>query len=174
MLPRKGGPDSFSALGAITEFQLRPGHIPGDRYEIQIMSRDGQLRMLLRCTPERERVTHELMDMHIAQRIAASRDTKRQADLRRLRHQSDAFPEFIPAHGELRVGTSGELWVQDYLVDLDGPSSWRVFGSDGRLLAVIETPERYTVMSVGADWIAGVWQDDLDVEYVRVYRLDRP
>ena len=27
MLPRKGGPDSFSTLGAITEFQLRPGHI---------------------------------------------------------------------------------------------------------------------------------------------------
>jgi len=29
MLPRKGGPDSFSTLGAITEFQLRPGHILG-------------------------------------------------------------------------------------------------------------------------------------------------
>ena len=43
MLPRKGGPDSFSTLGAITEFQLRPGHIPlgspGDSFLVRAGSR---------------------------------------------------------------------------------------------------------------------------------------
>jgi len=39
MLPRNGGPDSFSTLGAITEFQLRPGHIRGTLRMSQVLDK---------------------------------------------------------------------------------------------------------------------------------------
>ena len=146
----------------------------GDRYEIRGISRDGTLRMLIRAQVPPERITPKRIDSRIARRIAMSSDPQRQEDLRRLRRIDDAFPKAMPAHGSLRAGVGGELWVQDYQADLDSPSRWRAFGPGGKLLATIDTPQSFSIMSIGIDWVAGVWRDALDVEHVRLYELIKP
>lgn len=40
---------------------------------------------------------------------------------------------------------------------------------DGRWIGRLETPAGYRVMTVRGDRLAGVWQDTLGVEFVRVY-----
>jgi hypothetical protein len=37
----------------------------------------------------------------------------------------------------------------------------------------VETPPALRVLEIGRDYVLGVWQDDLDVEHVRMHRLDR-
>jgi hypothetical protein len=32
-------------------------------------------------------------------------------------------------------------------------------------------PEGLSVAAIGRDYVAGVWRDELDVEYVRLYRI---
>lgn len=137
----------------------------GDKYEIRAFTRSGILRQVLRVGVDPVQVSQQHIDEFFAQGAYAKpyKDDFRVFD--------DVFPEFLPAHGSLLVGAGNELWVQDYKIDPYGRSRWHVFDSDFRQLATVETPERFELMNVGADWIAGVWKDQMDVEHVRVYGL---
>ncbi len=57
--------------------------------------------------------------------------------------------------------------------DTPGPETWSVFSTEGRLLGTLETPEHLQVRQIGVDFILGIWTDELDVSYVRVYTLER-
>jgi hypothetical protein len=46
-----------------------------------------------------------------------------------------------------------------------------VFDVDGRRIATVELPERFNLMDAGADYVLGVWRDDLDVEHVQAFEL---
>jgi hypothetical protein len=67
----------------------------------------------------------------------------------------------------------GNLWVLAYTRPGDERRSWTVFAPEGRALGTVETPPGLRIMEIGADYVLGVWRDDLDVEHVRMYRLDR-
>jgi hypothetical protein len=146
----------------------------GDQYEIRAFTRDGILSGILRANVARERVTRRLRNEFIDRMIEGAIYEPRKHDVRALRSTDGAFPETLPAHGSLLVGVGGELWVQDYQVDPDSRSRWRAFGPDGGFLAVIDTPPNLSVMSIGLDWVLGVWRDRDDVERVRLYALTRP
>jgi len=38
----------------------------------------------------------------------------------------------------------------------------------------VTLPERFNPMEIGADYSLGVGQDEMDVEYIRMYSLMRP
>ena len=48
-----------------------------------------------------------------------------------------------------------------------------VFRPDGVYLGTVQLPHDLEVHEIGADYVLGVAKDDLDIEYVRVYGLDR-
>lgn len=48
-----------------------------------------------------------------------------------------------------------------------------MFDPQGRWLGQVKTPARFLVFDIGADYIAGKAIDDLDVEHVRVYALNK-
>jgi hypothetical protein len=48
-----------------------------------------------------------------------------------------------------------------------------VFDTDGRLLGDVPMPPGFTPLWIGDDLVAGVQRDDLGVERVRVYRIER-
>jgi hypothetical protein len=50
---------------------------------------------------------------------------------------------------------------------------FRIFRADGQYLGRRVLPARHRVLEIGHDRILTVWQDADDLEYVRVYRLDR-
>jgi hypothetical protein len=82
-------------------------------------------------------------------------------------------PDRFPYFRDLFVDAEDCLWVMDFPADAQGPSSWTVFDRTGRELARVELPARLKVMDIGDEYVAGVWQDTEDVQYVQVWALDR-
>lgn len=80
------------------------------------------------------------------------------------------FPETLPAHGEMVVDDLGNLWVAEYGLPTES-QGWAVYGPGGLLLGRVATPPDGTVTHIGADFVLGVWRDDVGVERVRMYRL---
>ena len=64
----------------------------------------------------------------------------------------------------------GNLWVGEYRLQTED-QSWAVFDSNGRFLGVVDTPPNGLVNHIGSDFVLGVWQDELEVEQVRMYRI---
>ncbi len=66
-----------------------------------------------------------------------------------------------------------DAWVKE--TNFDNPSLptrlWSVFDSAGVSLGTIAIPTNLEVFEIGEDYLLGVWTDDLDIEYVRMYDL---
>jgi hypothetical protein len=86
------------------------------------------------------------------------------------------FPPALPAHGNaLRAEVGGgHLWLQEYRRDSAHPHRWSVFDPDGAWLGVVETPADFSLTEVGLDYVLGIGRDELDIQYVEMYRLLKP
>jgi hypothetical protein len=106
------------------------------------------------------------------------------------------MPRTIPAFAELRLDPTDHLWVREY--DLEDATAffdqtfafrrgqmgrreiridarrWHVFDATGQMLGEVHLPPRFQVHEIGDDWILGVWRSELDVEHVRMYRIEKP
>ena len=71
--------------------------------------------------------------------------------------------------GETRAGVTRRsgTWGQDL------PAVYTVFDRDGRLLGEVPAPPDVEVLEVGSDYLLGVWTNEDDVEFVRLYRLSK-
>ena len=89
------------------------------------------------------------------------------------------FPhrETHPFFDALELDTAGYLWVREPApADADEAEvsrTWQVFDPDGVWLGRFETPAGLRVTEIGEDYLLGIVRDDFDVEYVRMYRLER-
>lgn len=141
-----------------------------------------RLERIVRRVPLRDlTVTEEVRSAYLAaerarMRQMAERLPPGRVDLAAMeRRLADMrFPERIPDHGNrMYADALGNLWLQDYRMRDDEPFRWSVFDGDGRWLGVVETPARFTVNEIGADYVLGIWQDALEVDYVRMYALEK-
>jgi hypothetical protein len=100
------------------------------------------------------------------------------------------FEHVYPRFGRLVPDHLGHLWIMAYpqlaepiasiqlttlfspVVDPEG-ARWTVLGPDGSLAATVQTPPGLYVLEIGEDYILGLVRDELDVESVRLYALDR-
>lgn len=82
-------------------------------------------------------------------------------------------PQAMPFFDRILVDPSGHLWIKRVLPPAEERPVWSVFTSDGALLGDVETPPGLTVFQIGRTFVLGVWQDDLNVEHVRLHRLER-
>jgi len=142
-----------------------------ERFEIKLYSRSGILERLIRLLNIDLRVTEQDIERAVAQRLA-DEPPERHAMVRAHLDAMDV-PETRPAFGRLLVDAQGNLWVAEHTPYPAEPLTWRVFDPDGRLLGAVRVPERFQIHQIGEDWILGVWRDDLGVEYVRMYGLDK-
>ncbi len=81
----------------------------------------------------------------------------------------------LPEVSRLLVDDVGNVWVQRWRHLREGPDQggeWSVFNPAGVLIAAVGTPDRFRVDQVWEGRVVGVWRDELDREFVRVYRLD--
>lgn len=84
-----------------------------------------------------------------------------------------SFPERVYPHGNFRVDDEGNLWVEDPRIVYEDPVQWTVFDASGRLIARLTTPPDLRIHQSGADFVLGVARDELDVEHVVLYGLER-
>ena len=146
---------------------------PGDVFEIREIAFDGRVLRLVRLDAPLRPVTEQDQEDYKAASIERVRGTREEQIMERMIVGS-IFPAHFPAHYELMVDDAGNLWVQDYQpFGAEIPRMWSVFDRRGRYLGPVEVPAGFTVHHIGDRFVTGRWTDEMDVEYVRVYAIEK-
>lgn len=148
-----------------------------DSYRIGRYDADGKLLRVINVQREPRKVTPDDIERYKEGRRQASAQSGRPPQVRQILErnlEAMAFPETLPAYSEIRADPAGNLWVSDYRITPEEPGQWTVFSPEGRMLGTVATPERMRVLDIGQDYVLGAWADDLDVEHVRMYALEKP
>jgi hypothetical protein len=146
-----------------------------DAHEIRRYDAAGRLVRLIRRREELRPVTPADIDRY-KQLLQKDVEESKEPFLRQMLARSLAdmpFPETMPAHGEIRADRAGNLWVSDFQVTTEDAGRWTVFDPQGRMLGAVATPPRFQLHDIGADYVVGVWKDELDVEHVRMFSLEK-
>ncbi|MXX57295.1 MAG: hypothetical protein F4205_01920 [Gemmatimonadetes bacterium] len=150
---------------------------PNDSYEIRAFGPNGALDLVVRREHALVAPTPAHLDAYI-ERQAAARPPEEQAERRRSMREQLAevpMPETFPAFDQIIADALGNLWIQEY--DLPGQERpdplWTVFDVEGRVLGFVETPSGLRIYEIGEDYILGRATDDLGVEYVQMWSLER-
>ncbi len=80
----------------------------------------------------------------------------------------------VPAVLEMLEGPGEEIWIRLARPNpIEGGDLWRVFDSDGVWLTDLTLPVRFHLVRIEGDEMYGVERDDLDLETIVRYTLDR-
>lgn len=82
-------------------------------------------------------------------------------------------PSTKPAYGGVLADEVGNLWVSAWALYPDLPESWTLLDPEGRWLGEVILPPAFSPFAIGDDWILGVERDEMDVEYVVLYPLEK-
>jgi hypothetical protein len=141
-----------------------------DALEFGYYDLSGRLRRLVRLDRPNLEVTQADIDRYVAERLETARD-KRQRELYQKIFADMPFPNQMPAYSEFIVDSKANIWVGEYRKPGDQQPRWLVFDRAGALLGTVETPPRFRIYQIGADFVLGRWSDALDVEHVQQYAL---
>ena len=143
-----------------------------DTYEIKEYALDGTLMRMIRKDHTPVTVTEE-MQQSFRERLERNLSGSPQAAPLLELYDDITYPETAPAFNQIRVDEVGYLWVQQYPEGDDDPLVWSVFDPEGALLGTVNMPPRFVVSQIGSDYVLGMWTDDVDVQYLRMYELNK-
>ena len=150
---------------------------PNDTYEIRVFGLDGTLKRIVRRDHDLVASTAAHMDAEIEDRVARRPEEERAEWRRELREdfQQIPLPETFPAFAAATADLVDHLWVREYELPGEGGANpvWTVFNPEGRVLGFVETPAGLDIYEIGEDYILGLATDDLGVEYIQVWALER-
>lgn len=148
-------------------------HTLGDRYEIKAFAEDGTLARIVRRDHAARPPTAEEVADYIDEQVSGYPDDI--AAEQRGRYESVPVAENMPAFTSVMVDKVNHLWVEEYeLPGEERPGSlWTVFDAQGRVQGFVETPDGLGIFEIGGDYILGLWRDELEVEYVQMWSLER-
>jgi hypothetical protein len=158
-----------SSVGAVRGDRLVIGS--QDRFELDEYGPDGQLVRRIRLPAPDLGVEPGDVEEYIDRYVRAV-EPERRPGIRAMLESLPA-PATRPAHGSLLADRLGHLWVAEWTVFGEVPDRWNVVGPEGRWLGVVELPDGFSPLDIGPDWVVGVARDELDVEYVMAYPLER-
>jgi hypothetical protein len=163
----------FGRSIATTVAADRPVFGSNERYELKVVTPEGRLERLIRRSEPSRPVTDAVLEA--ARRARAQQaKTPEEVEQRLQGLQDDPHGATIPFFERLLGDDEGNLWVQEFAVPGEEEPGWAVFDPQGRLLGLVRLPERFRPMHIGADFVLGVAVDDLEVERVRMYSLQKP
>ena len=141
----------------------------GSTYEIQVRDRSGALVRIIRKLQPNRPVTADMIARHRVE-MGGQRGTL-DRPIAPAGLDAEFYPRTLPAFAELELDAGRRLWVREYPAPGESPPRWSLFAPDGRFLGTVDTPPGVQLLEIGNTSVLGVWRDDLDVEYVRVYPL---
>jgi hypothetical protein len=144
-----------------------------DAYELAVYTPQGALERLIRRRQEPRPVTDESVAAVREARLAAVTNPQRRREMERA-FADMPRPATMPFYEDALVDDAGNLWVRDFQPDPDAPPVWTVFDAQGRMLGPVSMPLGFRPMQIAEDLVVGVARDDLDVEHVLVYGLEKP
>ncbi|WP_420462087.1 hypothetical protein [Candidatus Palauibacter sp.] len=89
--------------------------------------------------------------------------------------ESTPLAETFPAFSSVVADATGNLWVREYEYPREKRPAplWSLFDPEGRILGFVETPKNLGIGEIGEDYILGWTRDELGVEFIHVWPLDR-
>lgn len=152
-------------LAAGTQFY----YVDTEHSEVQVMSSSGVPLQFIRWRGARPALSEA--DLARARDWMLAEEVHSPQYIERF-FQEVPQPSTLPALQRLRIDRADNLWVQMFMRPWETRSApWLVFSPDGLLIARLELPQRLVPADIGDDYI--VERDELDVEHVRLYRLER-
>lgn len=149
----------------------------GDAYSIEAYDADGSLRRIIRLAHGPSPLPDEVKADHEARLRAQFTSPEDEEWLRRK--LAIPYPSQLPAFDWLHADPEGNVWarqqrfgVDDGIADAE-THEYFVFGADGRHLGVIELPGSLEVYQIGADFLLGKVSDELGVDRVHLYRIEK-
>ncbi|MDE0121648.1 MAG: hypothetical protein OXQ93_12425 [Gemmatimonadota bacterium] len=155
-------------------------HSKADRYEIKAFARDGTIARIVRRDHESRAPTQAEIDAWIEEQVYVppemlTSEIEAEQESERRRYGKYPVVEHIPAYASIVIDRLDHLWVEEY--EVPGARRpgvlWTVFDPEGRALGYVETPEGLVIHEIGEDYILGHVYDELHVEYVQVWDLER-
>ena len=152
------------------------------RYELRAFAADGSLVRIVRREHVPRSPTPDQVEAYIDGQLTWTADMSgsRRAQWRRG-YEAVPVAEHFPAFESIMADAAGHLWVAEYefstarqgSYEERPPRLWTVFDPEGRVLGFVETPEGLWIHEIGEDHILGTALDELNVEYIQMWALER-
>lgn len=145
-----------------------------DAFEISVFDARAQLTMIVRVATPLRLVDEAVRAEWIAEQLAGLRESP-QIEERRRALSELPLPDTLPAFGAVVLDAVGNLWVEEFSVTMppDGVA-WTVFSDRGAVIGRVFTPPNFVPHEIGANYILGLHEDELGVQFVHEYALDKP
>ncbi len=152
-----------------------------DRYEIRAYGADGALARIVRRDHPVRTPTEADLDWYKANyldRITDDGFREKMTPVLDALLLPSSFPAFSPIEKYelgIKVDALDYLWVREYRLPGDESDRplWTVFDPGGIVQGFIETPPGLVIYEIGEDYILGKVFDELRVEYVQLWPLER-
>ena len=173
------------------EYGAAAGHlavIDTEAWSVRMISpREGATTAVFRRDLAPREATAALFELHldgIVEIAFADPDQtapERVDGLRRMWRGMPRAPH-LPVLRSIHMDGTGHLWLQPYYVAGVEPPPFEIVAPDGTWLGSVRLPPglhrafiqyQAPYMEIGDDYVLGVWTDELDVQYVRMYRIDK-
>ncbi|UCD24528.1 MAG: hypothetical protein JSW51_01015 [Gemmatimonadota bacterium] len=83
-------------------------------------------------------------------------------------------PAVRPPFSEIRIDAAGNLWAEQGPSEENvGSIDYLVFDPTGVLLGTVATPP-VRILDIGHDYLLGVYEDDLEVQYLKLFDILKP
>ena len=142
-----------------------------DKYEFRAYADDGSLVRIVRRDHETRmpRAADILVDPRLRPELRIPMEREM------LSVPQSQIAETFPAFSWVMADAAGYLWVKEYQPPREQRPVplWTIFNPEGRVLGFLETPVGLNLWEIGADYILGHIEDELGVEYVQVWPLER-
>ncbi len=164
-----------------------------ERFEVRSIGLDdGSTTRIIRRNEPTRNVTSEHVEAWIETSISAVRglegmpESAREDMRRRMRNSPMAAT--LPVLHTIHLDRVGNLWVEPHSPPGSDAPPFQVYGPDGTWLGDVVIPAGLSLemtpglrigwgprpgFEIGDDYILGVWRDELGVEQVRLYELNK-
>jgi hypothetical protein len=157
-------------------------------FEIRVLDTAGRLRVLSRTDWQFQPIDQAMKDRDRAQFIGMGGENGHPVPDRLRQQRQDiaetwTYAAHLPAFAAARVDDVDHVWLREFVPaeqTVGGfvsaptePARWLVMAPDGVIVGRVTLPGRFAPLALGEDFVAGVYRDDMDVEYVHSYRLAR-
>jgi hypothetical protein len=145
----------------------------GERWEVRAYRSDRSLERIVRFNRELAPVTRTLTDEWIEEQLEDIEDLNEARD-ERARLASLPVPDVIAPYRVFLADRLDNLWIGETMLPGEESRTWTIIDSEGRAVGRLTMPARTSPLDIGTDYVLAVTTDELDVESLTVWRLDRP
>jgi hypothetical protein len=168
----------------------RDGLVVADpmRFEVRRYDAEGVLRTVVRFDWDPVQVTPDLIETRRNEFVDAPGEGGGPVPPQLRQQRQDiaetwTFAPHLPAFSDMHVDGRDHVWLREYVANEAtagswvrtplAPIRWIVLDPEGRWVARVRTPEGFAPLVFGDELIGGLYRDELGVEQVRVYRMER-